>query len=56
MGVDEEEYLCAVVGLLFVCAVGCTMFVLLLVDIWGQGGVAQQQERKEDVENGDTLL
>lgn len=52
-----EAYLCAVVGLLFVCAVGCTMFVLLLVDIRGQGGVAQQQKRKEeDVANGDTLL
>lgn len=49
--VDEEgekEYLCAVVGLLFVCAVGCTMFVLL--------GTRRSSTAAEDVANGDNIV
>lgn len=46
---EEKEYLCAVVGLLFVCAVGCTMFVLL-------GTRRSSSTAAEDVANGDIIV
>lgn len=45
---EEKEYLCAVVGLLFVCAVGCTMFVWL--------GTRRSSTAAEDIANGDIIV